>query len=169
MPAIFHLFILSSDVCKVDETATQIERHISSYPYGLRVCDHVTRSCRKCSSRSFRFPTLCCVGLVLLVAVMSCAQAPDESTIYGIWGGHYKGENLLFAFRKDGSCEMRFDKGKDIDGVTMLVGTFDIDLSKYPGALTVRKVKQLDHAIHTIAKFNGRDSLIIEPFVPVRK
>ena len=104
--------------------------------------------------------------LILIPAVLitwSCAQAPREQNIYGVWRGESGGAELVFRFFKDNTCEFSF-KYRATGSPQVLKGKFEIDFTKRPITLSVRNIAKLNHSLHTIVDFSEEDSIRIAHF-----
>jgi len=103
--------------------------------------------------------------IVFLCTLMmfSCAKAPSQENIYGVWKGESQGVELIFKFFKDGTCVFSF-KNNASNSTKILNGNFEIYLSKKPISLTVRNIPQLNHPLHTIVEFIEDDSIRLAYF-----
>ncbi|MHC4637158.1 MAG: hypothetical protein ACYTBV_06580 [Planctomycetota bacterium] len=103
--------------------------------------------------------------IFLIYLLSSCSSPYSERNLFGIWRGELHGQELLFAFNSDQTCKLSFvDKAS---GSTLsLKGNFILDFSKKPVPLTIRNIPQLNHALHTIISFRGRNSIQIAEFAP---
>jgi len=66
---------------------------------------------------------------------------------------------ISLTFNKDQTCEFIIHS----DSVK-IKGNFEIDLSKYPIALSIKNIPNLDYALHTIISFKHNNELRIGDF-----
>ena len=88
---------------------------------------------------------------------------PNQEDIFGLWGGEYSGLQLVFEFKKDSTCILTF-RDVSLDSIEEINGVFDLDFSKKPNSLSIRRIRQLSHPLHTIIEFNGSNDIRIAKF-----
>jgi len=110
---------------------------------------------------------LCRLGVLAAAAqalvIFSCAEAPQQEWVCGVWKGETRGKELLFTFNADGTCELVFTDTAS-GAAERISGRFEMDFSKKPVPLTIRNIPQLTHPLHTIIAFVGKDSMRIAQF-----
>ena len=85
--------------------------------------------------------------------------------IHGLWKGDLNSKELIFQFNEDQTCVLSF-KDNLSQSVESINGDFEMDFSKNPFSLSIRNIPQLNHPLHTIIQFLGRDSIQLAGFSP---
>lgn len=111
------------------------------------------------------FPNLKLVFILFTLLNISCGRLTSEYVLYGTWKGELNGNELLFKFKSDHTCVLKFFD-KQSNKFEILNGNFEMYFSKKPIALSVRNIRQLNHPLHTIVEFIGSDSIILAHFSP---
>ena len=100
--------------------------------------------------------------MVLFFAV-SCNRLSTEANIYGNWKGSYNNHEMSLVFKSDNTCLLKyFDKQSN--KLQTISGSYELDFSKKPLPLSIRKIPQLSYQLHTIVEFIGNDSIRIALF-----
>ena len=99
------------------------------------------------------------LGFCLFLSIgLSCSNSDTQLDLIGTWQG--KGSEMLavvFKFERDGSFHFRY---VDPDGaVHIFTGKYEVGFSKLPFPLSLRKIPQLPHPLHTIIQFRRPDKL----------
>ena len=102
--------------------------------------------------------------LFLFVLSCGCVTSPKEELLFGVWEGTVGDSQIVFKINQDRTCEITISKADS--SLIMIAGDFEVDFSKLPIPLTIRNIPQLNHPLHTIIKFNGRDELKVAEFSP---
>lgn len=100
-----------------------------------------------------------------VLASVHSPYSPEESCVYGVWGGSSHDDVLRIQFARDGTCIMSIREGTT-DQVRILEGEFQMDRSKKPIPLTIRNISKLSHPLHTIVQFSGSESMRLSAFAP---
>ena len=103
--------------------------------------------------------SLTILGFCLLLSTgLSCSNSDTQLDLIGTWQGESSEMSaVVFKFERDGSFHFRY---VDPDGaVHILTGKYEVDFSKSPRPLSLRKIPQLRHPLHTIIQFRGPDNL----------
>ena len=100
--------------------------------------------------------------LMILAMIFSCSDFYRTDNIIGIWEGKHKGKNIFFVFNKDSTCTIKFDS--TLGKYVIYEGEYEINLSKKPMPLTIKKISQLPHPLHTIVSFISEKSIKITEF-----
>ncbi len=95
----------------------------------------------------------------------SCNKVPNQENIYGLWEGELHNKKLIFEFKTNQKCILRFNDNA-LDSFQILNGNFKLDFSKKTISLSIRNIPQLDHPLHTIVEFIGNDSIKLANFAP---
>ena len=103
--------------------------------------------------------------ICLCSTILSCDPMYTEKDLLGIWQGVHDGNELIFEFKRDRTCQFSF-RNINSGTVERINGNFETDFSKIPVPLTIRNIPQLSHPLHTILFFIEDDSLRIAKFAP---
>ena len=102
---------------------------------------------------------------LIVISLLSCNSLRTDADIFGNWEGNYNDHELLFAFKTDNTCVLiYFDK--QVNKFETISGSFELDFSKKPIALSIRDISQLNHPLYTIIEFITKDSIRISEFSP---
>jgi hypothetical protein len=89
----------------------------------------------------------------------------NKNNIYGEWEGNYIKKEVLFIFLDDGTCKLSF-KNSNSDSNLTYNGIFNIDMSKTPNTLSIKKIEELNYPLFTVIEFLTIDSIKIGNFSP---
>lgn len=119
------------------------------------------------NSRSFTsaLTVLLTVLSLCLFISFSPGEPKGSDIILGTWKSYEQGAEIVFAFSKDRTCELFF-KNKSTGAIEKLNGVFDMDFSKNPIPLNIRKIKQLGYSLHTIVEFKSDHEIRMAAFAP---
>ena len=113
--------------------------------------------------KQFLFKILRLSAIPLLV--VSCNNLNTDANIYGNWKGIYNDHELSFVFKSDNTCVFNFfDKQSNM--FKTINGIYELDFSKNPIPLSIRKIPQLNNPLFTIIEFIRDDSIRIAEFTP---
>jgi hypothetical protein len=98
-------------------------------------------------------------SIILIFIIYNSNQRVNENKLYGKWVGEQNNKMISLTFNKDQTCEFIIHS----DSVK-IKGNFEIDLSKYPIALSIKNIPNLDYALHTIISFKHNNELRIGDF-----
>lgn len=101
--------------------------------------------------------------IFLFFSITFCSDLEKNYNISGKWKAIYNSQEILFNFKKDNSCELRFYDNLS-DKFNIVNGEYELDYSKRPIPLSIRHSPQLEHSLHTIIKFTGNNSIIMAEF-----
>lgn len=88
----------------------------------------------------------------------------NENTLYGTWVGKKGDIEITAKFNKDSTCEITYNS---VDSnVFKINGNIEVDFSKKPIPLTIIKIPQLSHNLHTIIQFKELDVMRMAKFAP---
>ena len=104
--------------------------------------------------------------LCIIIIFFSCSKLYDESDLYGVWKGQYLNKELTFTFNIDRSFELSI-KDTITDSVVVLNGIYELNPSKNPIPLSLKKIPQLNHPLHTIIEFMSYNFIKIGEFSPI--
>jgi hypothetical protein len=97
--------------------------------------------------------------------VVSCNNSNTDENIYGNWKGIYNDHEISFVFKSDSTCVFNFFDQKSNKFIT-INGIYELDFSKKPIPLSIRKVPQLNNPLFTIIELINVDSIRIAEFSP---
>lgn len=102
---------------------------------------------------------------VLLLGASSCGEAYTAGDLVGTWrGSSAEWSAATLTVEPDGSVSLQYvDRNGSAHTVT---GRVETDFSKRPIPLSIRRIPQLPHPLHTVVEFKGRDHLRIGSFAP---
>lgn len=102
-------------------------------------------------------------GCVLILAMASCGQPYSQRDLVGTWrGSSAEWPSATLKIEADGDVHLRF---VDRNGKAYIVdGTVETDFSKDPVPLSIRKIPQLSHSLHTVIRLWDRDRLQMARF-----
>ena len=106
--------------------------------------------------------------LCFLLLFLSCTKKYTGDEIYGIWKGKYFNKDITFIFNNDSSFEISI-RDSITDIVEKLNGIYEINFQKKPITLSLKKISQLNHPLHTIIEFGSQNSFKISQFAPAWK
>ena len=100
---------------------------------------------------------------MLLFFVVSCNNLVTEANIQGSWKGNLNDHELSIVFKSDYTCVLKYfdEQSNELQTVN---GNYELDFSKKPVLLSIRKIPQLNYQLHTIVEFIGNDSIRIATF-----
>ena len=100
---------------------------------------------------------------MLLFFVVSCNNLATEANIHGNWIGNLNDHELSILFKSDYTCVLKYfdEQSNELQTVS---GNYELDFSKKPVPLSIRKIPQLSYQLHTIVEFIDNDSIRIAPF-----
>lgn len=115
--------------------------------------------------RGFHAPVVCAAICMLALTTVSCSQVYSTRDLVGTWkGSTAEWSSVILRFDQDGSVYLQYvDRQETVHTVT---GQFEVDFSKTPVPLSIRKIPQLPHSLHTVIQFNGPRYLRIAGFAP---
>lgn len=87
----------------------------------------------------------------------------EKLSLHGKWLGEYPTKKIEFDFRKDGTCILNFTDRKSGESF-LLNGRYELDFSKKPIAVSIKKIPQLSYSLYTIVEFINRDKIMMEYF-----
>ena len=101
--------------------------------------------------------------LLLLILLLFNHQDFDKNKVYGHWKGDFANYELELMFDTDQRFRLKFT---DVILQTnkVISGDFFVDYSKKPIALSFRNLPETTYPLHTVIKFKGDDTIIIEKF-----
>lgn len=101
--------------------------------------------------------------VVLVVLIFGSTMKQEKLSLHGKWTTELPTKKIELNFHKDGICLLNFiDKE---NGETFhLDGRFELDFSKKPIALSIKKIPQLSHSLYTIVEFINSNTIIMENF-----
>lgn len=106
-------------------------------------------------------------GLLLLslLSCISCNNINKDSEILGYWKGSYNNREFSIIFNPGNKCDLTYfdDHTNTLQKVN---GIYELDFSKKPVPLSIRKIPQLSYPLHTIIEFINDDSIRIALFSP---
>jgi len=101
----------------------------------------------------------------LLAGLLGCGSPAGPSDLIGTWQGSGREfASVLVRFAPDGGFHLEYvdAKGERQE----LTGDYEADFTKAPVPLSLRKIKQLPHSLHTIVEFDSADTLRMGGFAP---
>ena len=99
---------------------------------------------------------------LFILSVVACTNMYKEKDLYGIWVGKNEEVEIVLKFNKDSKCELMYNNsGSNIIRIT---GDFEVDFSKKPIPLTIRRIPQLNHPLHTIIEFKEMNVIKMAKF-----
>ena len=101
--------------------------------------------------------------VLILLLLASCNNSYERANIHGNWIGSFNDHELLFIFRKDSTCFLKFfnEQSNAYDSIN---GNYELDYSKKPIPLSIQNIPELSYSLHTIIKFIEHDSVRIAEF-----
>lgn len=87
----------------------------------------------------------------------------DKLDLQGKWTAEHPTKKIEFNFNKDGTCELNFID-KESGETFLLSGRFELDFSKKPIAMSIKKIPQLSYSLYTIIEFINSNTIIMEFF-----
>ena len=103
------------------------------------------------------------IFLLLVILLLFNHQDIDKNKIYGHWKGDFANYELKFEFNTDQRFRLKF-RDKILQTDKVISGDFFVDYSKKPIALSFRNVPETTYPLHTVIKFKGDNTIIIEKF-----
>jgi len=100
----------------------------------------------------------------LILILLSCQQENPNERILGTWGGIYNDLHFKFVFRADRTCSLEFPDMHNQSKVILVEGEYELNGSKQPIPLSIRKIRQLDHSLHSIIQFGDNDNIYVSFF-----
>jgi len=86
-----------------------------------------------------------------VIHAISCIRIRNEKDLHGTWLGKSEEMEIRIKFDQDSRFEFIYNYGgSDTIGIT---GYYEVDFSKEPIPLTIRRISQLNHPLHTIIEF----------------
>lgn len=101
--------------------------------------------------------------ILLSIFLFSNAIKQERFSLYGKWLCEYPTKKIKFDFRKDGTCILNFTDRKSGESF-LLNGRYELDFSKKPIAVSIKKIPQLSYSLYTIVEFINRDKIMMEYF-----
>jgi hypothetical protein len=98
-----------------------------------------------------------------LLIIYSYGCQKNEQSIYGVWYGEHNNYKLKFHFDEDQTCVLSF-KDKESGVAETFSGNYEIDFTKEPVTLSIRKIPKLNYPLHTIIDFINDDSIKVANF-----
>ncbi len=98
-----------------------------------------------------------------LLIIYSYGCNKNEQSIYGVWYGEHNNYRIKFHFDEDKKCVLSF-KDKESGEAEMFSGIYEIDFSKKPVTLSIRKIPKLNYPLHTIIEFINDNSMKVANF-----
>jgi hypothetical protein len=95
--------------------------------------------------------------------VVSCNDVNTNANIHGNWKGIYNDHKLSFVFKSDNTCVFNFFD-KQSNAFITINGNYELDFSKKPIPLSIRKIPQMNNPLFTIIEFINVDSIRIAEF-----
>jgi hypothetical protein len=83
----------------------------------------------------------------------------------GTWQGNYNGHKVSFVFKDDNSCRLEYFS-RILNKYERINGKYFVQNSKYPIALSIQNIMELDYSLHTIFEYINSDSIVIAGFSP---
>jgi hypothetical protein len=101
----------------------------------------------------------------LLIGLLGCDGSTGPKDLIGTWEGT-GGEMgpVLVSFAPDGGFHLEYVDAKGER--KKLTGDYEADFTKTPVPLSIRRIKELPHPLHTIVQFEGADTLRMGSFAP---
>ena len=98
----------------------------------------------------------------LLAGVLACDRPYEPKDLVGTWeGASEEMSSVVVSFAADGGFRLEYaDQQEEVHSLT---GDYEADFSKLPVPLSIRKIPQLPHPLHTIIQFREADSLRMSP------
>lgn len=106
--------------------------------------------------KKFKYSLLLCV-----FCVTTCQNEYTKKDLYGKWVGVNQNTKMVLKLREDSKCELIFHSGPS---TMRVIGEFEVDFSKKPIPLAIRRIPQLNHPLHTIIEFKGKNEIKLERF-----
>ena len=101
--------------------------------------------------------------VLLPLLIITCKNINKEADIYGQWKSSNNNDEFSIIFNADRTCNLNyFDKQSN--KFEKITGIYELDFSKTPIPLSIRKITQLNHPLFTIIKFTNDDSIIMAEF-----
>ena len=89
----------------------------------------------------------------------------SQSMIIGEWIGNNKIYELSIVFIEDNTCKISIYNKHTFQG-SEIYGEYEIDYSKRPIPLKIKKIKQLNHPLYSIFDLMSKDSMRFSYFSP---
>jgi len=102
--------------------------------------------------------------IVSFSIILSCGGKTDYEDIYGVWEGIMHEKKINIQFSSEHKCVLSINNIES-DIVEILHGNYEIDFSKRPIPLSINNIKEINHSLHTIIRFNNNE-LLMANFAP---
>ena len=103
--------------------------------------------------------------MLLPLWFFSCTETFNESDMLGTWTGLYKTNEIRIQFNQNGEFLMIVED-HNTEVKNELNGLYKLDFSKKPNTLSLRKIKQINHPLHTILEFKSINQIRLGNFAP---
>ena len=100
----------------------------------------------------------------LILILFSCQRDNPNERILGTWGGRYNNHQFKFVFRADKTCSLELPDMHNQSKVILVEGEYELNVSKKPIPLSIRKIRQIDHSLHSIIQFGDNDDIYVSFF-----
>lgn len=103
--------------------------------------------------------------LVFFLCFSACNNSRTNANIYGNWKGSHNDHEIIFVFKNDSTCVLTLFN-RQSNKLDTIKGIYDLDFSKKPIPLSIKKIPKLNHQLYTIVQFINNNSIRIAEFSP---
>ncbi len=105
--------------------------------------------------------------LLWSLALGSCGSNVTEENLWGTWCSVTGREEVRLTCREDQSCvlEIHYPSVQG-DSVLKVSGNYAVDFRKRPIPFTIKNIPRISHPLHSIIRFQNRDTLWLARFAP---
>ena len=105
-----------------------------------------------------------CIVLLFTILIIACTNRYSANDLYGTWIAHDSMGEINITFNQDSTFE--YVCNETTSTIIKITGKYEVDFTKQPIPLTIRKIPQLNHPLYTIIEFKRLDVLKMAEFAP---
>ncbi len=107
----------------------------------------------------------CCILFIISAVSISCRNSFQDVSLSGKWVGIYKNNEVVVIFKDSSICTAIYFNN-EMGRNDTIHGNYQLQLSKTPIPLSITRIKELNHSMHTIIEFLDKNTIRMATFSP---
>lgn len=101
--------------------------------------------------------------IIMMGLIIASCENLNNSNIYGLWTGIYKGKTITLKMNEDNTCQLNYYEKEDIVKIS---GSYELDYSKRPIPMDITNISEINNSLYTIIEFVGINTIVLAEFSP---